>query len=138
MRKTYSELVKLKTFEERFEYLRMNGRVGQQTFGGRRLLNQEFYKKSDKWRKTRDEVIKRDNARDLGVPGREINKYINIHHINPITDEDILNDADCLYDLENLISTSDNTHKAIHYSDGSILVKDPVQRKKNDTCPWKK
>lgn len=138
MRKTYSELVKLKTFEERFEYLRMNGRVGQQTFGSRRLLNQDFYKKSDKWRKTRDEVIKRDNARDLGIPGREINKYVNIHHINPITDEDILNDADCLYDLENLISTSDNTHKAIHYSDDSILVKDPVQRKKNDTCPWKK
>ena len=138
MKKTYSELMRLNTFEERFEYLRMNGQVGQQTFGGRRPLNQYFYKKSTRWRKTRDKVIMRDNACDLGIPGRELNNYIFIHHINPISDEDILNDADILYDPENLISTSLNTHNAIHYSDDSVLVKNPVQRRKNDTCPWKK
>ena len=138
MKKTYSELMRLNTFEERFEYLRMNGQVVQQTFGGRRPLNQYFYKKSTRWRKTRDKVIMRDNACDLGIPGRELNNYIFIHHINPISDEDILNDADILYDPENLISTSLNTHNAIHYSDDSVLVKNPVQRRKNDTCPWKK
>mgnify|MGYP003398071617 CR=1 FL=1 len=138
MRKTYSELMRLNTFEERFEYLKLNGQVGQQTFGGRRPLNQYFYKKSVRWKKTRDKVIMRDNACDLGVPGRELNNYIFIHHINPISDEDILNDADILYDPENLISTSLNTHNAIHYSDESVLLKDPVQRRKNDTCPWKK
>ena len=138
MKKTYSELMRLNTFEERFEYLKMNGRVGEATFGGRRPLNQYFYKKSTRWRKTREKIIMRDNACDLGRPGREINKYIHIHHINPISDEDILNDADGLYDPENLISTSLNTHNAIHYSNDSALVKDPVERRKNDTCPWKK
>lgn len=135
--KTYSELILLPTFEERFEYLRLGGKVGEATFGFDRYLNQIFYN-SDEWRSIRDYVIMRDGACDLGIPGREIYKRVLIHHMNPITKEDILRRSKFLLDPEYLITTIKNTHDAIHYGDASILVKAPVERRPNDTCPWKK
>lgn len=134
--KSYSKLKRLKTLEERFEYLRLSGRVGDSTFGYDRQLNQLLYS-SPRWKRTRDEVIIRDNGCDLGVEGYEIYGRILVHHINPITIEDIENDNDAIYDLNNLISTSHNTHNAIHYSDSSLLPKPLIERRKNDTCPWK-
>lgn len=136
MSRSYSELVKLKTFEERFEYLKLSARIGEETFGSERKLNQIFYG-SQEWRAFRREAIIRDNGCDLGIEGREIGGKIEVHHINPITREDILNRADCLWDLENVICVSPNTHKAIHYGDGSLLPHDPIERYPNDTCPWK-
>lgn len=135
--RTYSELSKLKTFEERFEYLRLNGRVGEETFGFDRYLNQIFYQ-SKEWQAIRDEVITRDNGCDLGIDDREIYDKILVHHMNPITQEDILNRSDILLDPEYLISTTKNTHDAIHYGDGSLLYTAPIERSKNDTCPWKR
>lgn len=135
--KSYSGLMKLKTFEERFEYLKMNGRVGSDTFGYDRVLNQMLYT-NPKWRAKRNDIIIRDNGNDLGMEGYEIGGPIIVHHINPITANDILEDNPCLYDEENLISTSDLTHKAIHYSNADTLPGVPIERSKNDTCPWKK
>lgn len=135
--KTYSELILLPTFEERFEYLRLGGKVGEATFGFDRYLNQIFYN-SDEWRSIRDYVIMRDAACDLGIPGREIYSRVLIHHMNPITKEDILRRSRFLLDPEYLITTIKNTHDAIHYGDASILVNAPVERRPNDTCPWKK
>lgn len=136
--RTYSELIKRHTFEERFEYLKLNGRVGAETFGVDRLLNQLVYS-GDYWKKEiRPAVIKRDLGRDLGVEGYELEGTVYIHHINPITVDDVLEQRDCIYDLNNLVLCSFNTHQAIHYSDKSILVTAPVERRKNDTCPWKK
>lgn len=137
MNKTYSELSKLRTFEERFEYLKLQGVVGDDTFGYDRYLNQIFYK-SPEWRRVRDEVIVRDRGCDLGIIGREIGGRIIIHHINPMSVNDIHNNNPMLFDPENLICVSLLTHNAIHYSDSSILMKDPIERTKNDTCPWKK
>lgn len=134
--RTYSELIRLPTFEERYRYLQLKGRVGQDTFGFDRYLNQMFYK-SDEWKAIRDYVILRDNGCDLGIPGREIYSKILIHHMNPITKEDILNRSDFLLNPEYLICTIKNTHDAIHYGDEGLLVRDPIQRTKNDTCPWK-
>lgn len=134
--KSYSELTKLQTFRERFEYLKLEGEVGEQTFGRARTLNQAFYR-SPKWRKVRDQVIIRDGANDLGVPGHALRKYIIVHHINPVTEEQILNDDPCLYDPENLICTRQMTHNAIHYGE-DIVDNDAIgERKPNDTCPWK-
>lgn len=135
--KSYSELIKLKTFEERFQYLKLDGRVGVATFGNDRYLNQILYS-SRKWKNFRREIIKRDGGCDLGVPGHEFDMYGNIHHINPITIDDVLNERPCVYDPENVILTMSNTHKAIHYSDERILDGMPVERKPYDTCPWKK
>lgn len=135
--KSYSELVKLKTFEERFEYLRLNGRVGEDTFGFDRYLNQHFYTQDKEWRKLKRDIIIRDRGCDLGIEGREIHTRIIIHHINPITKEDLVNRTSKLLNPENLICVSDNTHNAIHYGDGSKLAKDPIERRPNDTCPWK-
>lgn len=136
--KTYSELIKLPTFEERYEYLKIGGTVGEETFGFDRYLNQVFYK-SKEWLTVRDYVIARDNGCDLGIPGREIrSNKIMVHHINPITKEDILYRSDILLNPEYLITTVKNTHDAIHYGDSSLLYQDPVERSKNDTCPWKK
>ena len=136
--KTYSELIKLPTFEERYEYLKIGGTVGEETFGFDRYLNQVFYK-SKEWLTVRDYVISRDNGCDLGIPGREIrSNKIMVHHINPITKEDILYRSDILLNPEYLITTVKNTHDAIHYGDSSLLYQDPVERSKNDTCPWKK
>lgn len=134
--KTYSELITIPTFEERYDYLKLNGRVGVETFGFDRYLNQAFYK-SDEWLSIRDYVISRDNACDLGVKGYEIYDRILIHHINPITKEDIIYRSKQLLDPENLITTIKRTHDAIHYGDDSLLIKPPIERRKNDTCPWK-
>lgn len=135
--KTYSELITLPTFEERYQYLRLNGRVGEETFGFDRWLNQRFYKDSE-WLRVRDEVIIRDNGCDLAMPGHEIYSRIIIHHMNPIRKEDILQRSRYLLDPEFLICTIKNTHDAIHYGDEDLLIKGPVERKLNDTCPWKR
>ena len=135
--KTYSELITLPTFEERYRYLRLGGTVGEETFGFDRYLNQTFYK-SKEWLTVRDKIIVRDNGCDLGIDGREIHGRILIHHMNPITKEDILNRSEFLLDPEYLISTVKLTHDAIHYGDDSILFMNLVERSKNDTCPWKR
>ena len=134
--KTYSELIALPTFEERYEYLRLNGRVGEDTFGFDRYMNQNFYRSAE-WRRIRDRVIIRDNGCDLAIDDRIIYGKILIHHMNPITNKDLFNLSDILLDPEYLICVSHNTHNAIHYGDGERLVKDPIVRTKNDTCPWK-
>lgn len=135
--RTYSELSKLTTFEDRYNYLRLDGFVGEETFGFDRYLNQLFYT-SQKWRSIRDFVIIRDNGCDLGVEGYEIHGKIIIHHMNPITVSDIINETEYLLDPEFLISTTHNTHNAIHYGDEKLLITGPIERKPNDTCPWKK
>lgn len=138
MLRTYTELSKLKTFEERFKYLRLNGRVGKETFGFDRIFNQVFYK-SDEWLAVRDFVIVRDNGCDLGVEGYDINgQRILIHHMNPISLEDIEKRTEILMNPEYLITTIHNTHQAIHYGDENLLIKLPRERTKNDTCPWKR
>lgn len=134
--KCYSELISLPTFEERFEYLKLNGRVGEETFGFDRYLNQIFYT-SEEWKSIRHHVIARDLGCDLGIEGREIHGRILIHHMNPITKKDILERSKLLLDPEYLITTVKNTHDAIHYGDSNILIKGPIQRRPNDTCPWK-
>lgn len=135
--KTYSELISLKTFEERYKYLKLNGIVGEETFGFDRYLNQVFYT-SKEWRRLRRDIILRDAACDLGILDREIQGKVLIHHINPITKNDILSRSEFLLNPEYLITTSEITHKAIHYGDESLLLKNPIERFKNDTCPWKK
>lgn len=135
--KTYSELILLPTFEERFQYLRLNGSVGKETFGFDRYLNQVFYR-SQRWKSVRDYVIIRDNACDLGVEGHEIYGRIMIHHMNPITVEDIERESEFLIDPEYLICTVHNTHNAIHFGDEHLLIKAPIERTPNDTCPWRR
>lgn len=135
--RTYSELITLPTFEERFQYLRLDGRVGKDTFGFDRYLNQNLYQRNPRWKKARDIVIIRDNGCDLGMEGHEIFGKIIVHHMNPITIDDILNDRDWIYDPEFLICTIHNTHNAIHYGDEKQLVIAPTVRTPNDTCPWK-
>lgn len=135
--KTYSELITLPTFEERYRYLRLDGQVGVETFGFDRWLNQRFYKDPE-WLAARDIVIIRDGGCDLGIPGREIHSRILIHHMNPITKDDILRRSKFLLDPEYLICTIKNTHDAIHYGDESLLILDPVMRSRNDTCPWRR
>jgi len=134
--RSYSELIELKTFEERFEYLRLNGQVGKETFGYERFLNQALYR-SKIWRnETRPFVIARDSGCDLGILDREINGIIVIHHMNPITIDDIENDNPMIYDPEFLISSSSITHNAIHYGDDSLLIKDFKPRFQGDTKLW--
>ena len=134
--RTYSQLIHIPTFEERFEYLRLNGQVGADTFGFDRYLNQVFYR-SDRWKKVRDHVIIRDNACDLACEGHDIQSRILIHHMNPLTIEDIMNETDYLMDPEFLISTMLRTHNAIHYGDKSLLPSTPMDRRPTDTCPWR-
>lgn len=134
--KTYSELIKFKTFEERFNYLKIDGIIGQETFGFDRYLNQIFYT-SPEWRKLRNKIIIRDNGCDLAVPGLEIIGKIFIHHINPISKDDIISRSDYLMNPEYLICSSKSTHDAIHYGDTNLLPKGPITRTKNDTCPWR-
>ena len=136
MIRTYSELIKLPTFEERYKYLRLGGKVGVETFGFDRYLNQIFYK-TDEWLKVRDHVIIRDNGCDLGIEGREIHSRILVHHMNPISKEDILKRSEYLLDPEYLICTVKRTHDAIHYGNDSLLYTDFVERTKHDTCPWR-
>ena len=135
--RTYTELMKLETFEERFNYLKLDGIVGEETFGFDRYLNQKFYK-SKEWRDIRNYVIARDRGCDLGIDDREIiDDEILIHHLNPISKEDIINKTDLLLNPEYLITTINNTHRAIHYGDSSLLYQGPIERYKNDTCPWR-
>lgn len=136
--RTYSELSNFKTFRERYEYLKLDGTVGEETFGFDRYINQMFYK-SEEWKRIRNYVITRDNGCDLGIPDRKIvDSVILVHHMNPITKEDIINKNEILLDPEYLITTIKSTHDAIHYGDESLLAEDLVIRSKNDTCPWKR
>lgn len=134
----YSELRQLQTFEERYNYLRLIGEVGVDTFGFDRYLNQMFYRSSE-WKQVRQQVILRDGACDLGVPGFEINDKIYIHHMNPIDVNDISNATDFLLNPEFLITTTFQTHNAIHYGslDSIDIPRDPIVRRPNDTCPWR-
>lgn len=134
--KRYSELILLPTFKERFEYLRLDGLVGKETFGFDRYMNQFFYH-SLEWKRARNFVISRDLGCDLGIEGREIYGRVLIHHMNPISPEDIRSRSEFLLDPEFLITTVHTTHLAIHYSDENLLVSEPIERTKNDTCPWK-
>ena len=135
--RTYSELSKLKTFKERFEYLKLDGLIGEETFGWDRYLNQVFYK-SPEWRSTRDKIIVRDNGRDLGVEGYDIFGKIIIHHMNPMSLGDIANRNPDIFNPEYLICVSHETHNAIHYGDVNQLNLGPIERTVNDTCPWRK
>ena len=135
--RTYSELIRLPTFEERFRYLKLDGLVGKDTFGFDRYLNQEFYR-SKEWKEVRDFVIVRDNGCDLSMDGYEIVGRIYIHHMNPISVNDIVHSSDFLLNPDYLICMSHNTHNAVHYGDEDLLVTAPVERRKNDTCPWKR
>ena len=135
--RTYTELSKLPTFMDRYQYLRIGGKVGEDTFGFDRYLNQIFYK-SKEWLSIRDYVITRDLGCDLGIEGRDIHKRILIHHMNPITKQDILDRSEFLLDPEYLITTSKITHDAIHYGDESLIYTLPIHRTKNDTIPWRK
>lgn len=137
MIRTYSELSLFSTFEERYEYLKLNGTVGKETFGFDRCFNQKFYK-SKEWKQIRDYVIFRDNGCDLGIPGFEIYKRIIIHHMNPITLDDIETVSPYLLNPEYLITVSHDTHNAITYGDKELLNLGPVVRTRYDTCPWKK
>lgn len=134
--RTYSELIELPTFKDRYKYLRIGGSVGEDTFGFDRYLNQAFYK-SREWLDIRDYVIIRDHGCDLGLEGHEIYSKIIVHHMNPILKSDILGRSKFLLDPEYLISTTKRTHDAIHYGDDSLLLDAPIERTKNDTCPWK-
>lgn len=135
--RTYSELIQIPTFIDRYRYLRLGGRIGVETFGMDRWINQNFYQKDDEWLAVRDYVIMRDNGCDLAMPDRQIFSHIMVHHMNPITKDDIIHRTKWLLDPEYLICTIDNTHKAIHYGDESKLIVDLVERRPNDTCPWK-
>ena len=135
--KTYSELIALPTFEERYRYLRLRGSVGEDTFGFDRYLNQKFYRSAE-WKRIRDQVIVRDCGCDLGIDDREIHGKILIHHMNPIREKDIRYLTDILLNPEYLICVSHNTHNAIHYGNEDLLVKNPIARTPNDTCPWKR
>ena len=134
--RAYSELITILTFEERFKYLQLKGSVGKDTFGYDRYLNQLFYQTIE-WKRLRRDLIIRDCGCDLGVEGYEIHGRIVIHHMNPITKEDLLDRTDYLMNPEYLICTTHSTHNAIHYGDESLLVTAPIVRSKNDTCPWK-
>lgn len=136
MTRSYTELRRLKTFEERYKYLKLDGVVGASTFGFDRYLNQMLYT-SKRWKKTRDDIIIRDNACDLGVEGHDVYSRIFIHHMNPILADEFDLDNDIFYDPEFLICSAFSTHNAIHFGDESLLQKMPIERKRNDTCPWK-
>lgn len=135
--KTYSEAISISDFKDRFEYLKIGGKVGAATFGYDRYLNQTLYR-STEWKRFRNEIILRDNGCDLGCDGYEIHGKILIHHLNPITPEDIANRSGSIFDPENVICTTLDTHNAIHYGDASLLVTEPIARTQNDTCPWKR
>lgn len=134
--KRYSELIQLPTFQERFRYLELKGKVAEDTFGSHRYLNQALYR-SREWKNLKRQIILRDNGCDLGVEGFEINESFIVHHINPITLEQIQRRDPLIFDPENLITTRLITHNAIHYGDESILCMGPVERHANDTCPWR-
>lgn len=134
--RSYSELVKIKNFKDRILYLRTNSPVGETTFAGHRYLNQKFYKSTD-WHRIRRKIILRDNGFDLGHSDYPISGDIYVHHINPVTIEDILEMRQCVYDPENLISASFRTHNQIHYGIDTLEFAESVVRTVNDTCPWR-
>ena len=136
MNRTYRECMQFTTFQERYRYLQIGGRVGKETFGFDRYLNQMLYR-TPEWKRFRRDMIVRDNGCDLGCEGYEIYGNVLVHHINPITVEDVINRNPCVFDPNNVICTSLNTHNAIHYGDETLLITEPVIRKLNDTCPWK-
>lgn len=133
--RTYSELRRLDTFEERYHYLRIGGMPGLQSFGFDRWINQRFYR-SREWKRVRDQVILRDNGCDLGVPGYEIHSGLMIHHMNPMSVDDIKHGEDWIIDPNFLITTSLQTHNAIHYGDETLLPRGPIERKSGDTTLW--
>lgn len=137
MMKTYTELLKFPTFEDRFNYLMLQGAVAEETFGFDRWLNQNFYRSAE-WRSIRDFVIIRDGGCDLAMDGYEIYDKIIVHHMNPIEQSDILHSSDILINPEYLVCVSHNTHNAIHYGDASLLMTAPIERRPGDTCPWKR
>lgn len=133
---SYSELITIPTFEERYRYLRKSGIVGEETFGSHRYLNQTLYR-SPEWRRVRNKVIVRDNGCDLGMEGYEIRDRVYIHHINPISPQDILDRSPVIFDMDNLICVSFNTHQAIHYGDESLLpIISFTERMPGDTKLW--
>lgn len=134
--KTYSELITIPTFEERFEYLQLKGSVGKDTFGYDRYLNQVLYR-SPEWKRLRNQIIIRDGGCDLACDGYDIYSKVLIHHLNPITVEDVLARSRKVFDPDNLVCVSHSTHNAIHYGDVDLLVTGPIIRTKNDTCPWR-
>ncbi len=134
--RTYNEMILLPTFEERYEYLKLGGKVGEETFGFDRYFNQAFYK-SKEWLHARQEAIIRDNGCDLAIQDRRIFDHIIVHHLNPITLSQIEEGGQELFDLRYLVCVSHNTHNAIHYGDDRLLVKSTItERKPGDTCPW--
>lgn len=135
--RTYSELIQIPTFEERFEYLKLNGSVGENTFGSKRYLNQILYK-TPKWLSLRDKIIIRDCGCDLGIEGRVINGRVLVHHMNPITIDDVINNDPKVFDPEFLITIGHITHEAVHYGNEDLLIKDPIERTPYDTCLWKR
>lgn len=135
--RTYSELIVLPTFEERYRYLQLKGSVGEETFGFDRYINQKFYN-SQEWKNIRDYIIVRDQGCDLGIEGYEIHGRIYIHHMNPVLLKDMMYRTEYLTNPEYLITTTHSTHNAIHYGDENLLIKAPIERSKNDTCPWRK
>lgn len=134
--RSYSELILLPTLEERFDYLRLNGQVGEELFGYARYLNQQFYH-GQRWREAKNKVTIRDQGYELGVPGWKIVGHVYVHHMNPITLEQLKNDDPCLYDPEFLISCGYNVHQAITWGNRELLPKPMIIRHPNDTCPWK-
>lgn len=136
MTKSYLELITFDSFLDRFKYLKLNGVIGLDTFGHDRYLNQKLYR-SYEWKRIRDEIIVRDNGCDLGMPGYNIFGKILVHHINPISPNDIMHSSDNIFDLNNLICVSHETHNAIHYGDDKLLKHDIIDRFKNDTIPWR-
>ena len=134
--RTYSELITIPTFEERFEYLQLKGSVGKDTFGYDRYLNQVLYR-SPEWKRLRNQIIIRDDGRDLACDGYDVYGKVLIHHLNPITVEDVLARSRKVFDPDNLVCVSHNTHNAIHYGDVNLLATGPIIRTKNDTCPWR-
>ena len=134
--RTYSELITIPTFEERFEYLQLKGSVGKDTFGYDRYLNQVLYR-SPEWKRLRNQIIIRDDGCDLACDGYDIYGKVLIHHLNPITVEDVLARSRKVFDPDNLVCVSHNTHNAIHYGDVDSLATGPIIRTKNDTCPWR-
>lgn len=135
-KRSYRELLQLNSFEERFDYLKLAGEVGDPTFGYDRYFNQQFYHSSE-WRRARNRIILRDNGCDLGMPDYEIHGRIYIHHINPITKQDVEDFSDNLFDPDNLICVTFDTHNAIHFGDERTLPKTPIERAPGDTCPWR-
>jgi hypothetical protein len=137
MGRSYEVLQQLTTFEDRFEYLRLNGAVGEATFGFDRYINQGFYR-SKEWKGIRHHVISRDEGCDLGIPGREIYDNIIVHHMNPMSPEAIMEGSVDILDLDNLICVTHNTHNAIHYGDSSLLIQPLVERRPGDQSPWRR